>query len=54
MKEMFDQLASENKKAIAFPNTGNHVIASDLRSKDWEGVKDSSWYFIKNHILIKD
>lgn len=51
MKEMFNQLASENKKAIAFPNAGNHVIASDLRSKDWVGVRDSSWYFLKSTIL---
>jgi len=48
MKEMFDQLGTENKKAIAFPNSGNHVIASDLRSKDWIGVQDSSWSFFKN------
>jgi pimeloyl-ACP methyl ester carboxylesterase len=51
MKEMFEQLPSEQKKAIAFPNTGNHVIASDLRSKDWLGVRDSSWVFIKEVIL---
>ncbi|MGM0581854.1 MAG: alpha/beta hydrolase [Bacteroidota bacterium] len=48
MKEMFDQLATDNKKAIAFPNTGNHVIASDLRSNNWEAVRDSSWQFLKS------
>jgi len=48
MKGMFDQLGTKNKKAIAFPNSGNHVIASDLRSKDWIGVQDSSWSFFKN------
>lgn len=52
MKEMFDQLATENKKAIAFPNSGNHVIASDLRSMDWVGVRDSSWVFL-NSVLKK-
>ncbi|WMN11079.1 alpha/beta hydrolase [Marivirga salinae] len=51
MKEMFEQLATENKKALAFPKTGNHVIASDLRSKDWVGVRDSSWAFIKSSVL---
>jgi len=51
MKEMFEMIASENKKAIAFPNTGNHVIASDLRSRDWKSVRDSSWQFIKSSVL---
>jgi pimeloyl-ACP methyl ester carboxylesterase len=54
MKEMFEQLGSENKKAIAFPNTGNHVIASDLRSKDWKGVRDSTWVFLKRSISISE
>ncbi|WP_375577926.1 alpha/beta hydrolase [Marivirga tractuosa] len=48
MEEMFVQLESSNKKALAFPKTGNHVIASDLRSKDWIGVRDSSWSFLKS------
>lgn len=48
MKDMFEQLPTEHKKAIAFPNSGNHVIASDLRSKDWIGVRDSSWIFLKS------
>lgn len=48
MNEMFEQLATENKKAIAFPKSGNHVIASDLRSKDWIGVRDSTWSFLKS------
>jgi pimeloyl-ACP methyl ester carboxylesterase len=50
MNEMFEQLSSVNKKSIAFPQTGNHVIASDLRSKDWIGVRDSSWSFLKSII----
>lgn len=51
MKEMFEYLPNEHKKAIAFPNTGDHVIASELRSKDWLGVRDSSWVFIKEVVL---
>jgi len=51
MNEMFEELASEKKKAVAFPNSGNHVIASDLRSMDWIGVRDSSWRFIKRAVL---
>jgi pimeloyl-ACP methyl ester carboxylesterase len=53
MQEMFSQLQTPVKKAIAFPQSGNHVIASDLRSKDWKGVRDSSWVFIKNNVLQK-
>lgn len=51
MNQMFEQLTTENKKALAFPKTGNHVIASDLRSGDWIGVRDSSWQFIKSAVL---
>ncbi|WP_296622045.1 alpha/beta hydrolase [Marivirga sp.] len=51
MNQMFEQLATENKKALAFPKTGNHVIASDLRSEDWIGVRDSTWKFIKSSVL---
>ncbi|MBK6264423.1 alpha/beta hydrolase [Marivirga sp. S37H4] len=47
MNEMFAQLNSNNKKKIAFPETGDHVIASSLRSKDWRSVQDSSWAFLK-------
>ncbi|ADR20221.1 hypothetical protein MATR_21630 [Marivirga tractuosa] len=51
MNTMFEQLGTENKKSIAFPNTGNHVIASSLRSKDWIGVRDSSWAFMKEEVI---
>ena len=41
MKEMFAQLATaaSQKRAIAMPNTGDHVIGSPLKSKDVEGVE---------------
>ncbi len=29
----------DSKEARAFPNTGNHVIASDMTSGDWESVQ---------------
>jgi len=51
MKEMFEILGTENKKAIAFPKSGNHVIASDLRSEDWVGVRDSTWVFLKDFVI---
>lgn len=51
MQEMFTQLNSEDKKEIAFPESGDHVIASSLRSADWIGVQDSSWAFLKSYVL---
>ncbi|HET8859180.1 alpha/beta hydrolase [Marivirga sp.] len=51
MQEMFSHLSSEEKKSVAFPNSGNHVIASNLRSKDWIGVRDSTWVFLQDFVL---
>lgn len=49
---MFQQLGTseETKQKEAFPETGNHVIASDLRSKDWWSVRDASKEFIQTKI----
>lgn len=40
MQEMFGQLgtAPELKKEMAFPKTGDHVIASSITSQDWQSV----------------
>jgi hypothetical protein len=40
MKKMFTQLGTPNEKkfSVAMPNTGNHVIASYIKSSDVEGV----------------
>ena len=40
MQEMFTQLGTpaDRKKEMAFPNTGDHVIASSITSNDWQGV----------------
>ncbi|GAB3337903.1 lipase [Marivirga atlantica] len=46
MKQMFEELSSSNKKSIAFPKAGDHVIASKLRSKDWRAVQDSTLEFL--------
>jgi len=53
---MFDKLrTSENQKVkIAFPKTANHVIACDLRSKDWENVYNQTVIFINKVILKKE
>lgn len=34
MLKMFDELGSTTKQKVAFPNTGNHVLASPILSKD--------------------
>ena len=44
---------SNQKKAVAFPNVGNHVIASDLRSEDIESVVIETSAFIENVLGIQ-
>lgn len=50
MLEMFGQLgtAKELKIEKAFPNAGDHVIASSITSDDWQGVLFSSIDFLEN------
>ena len=52
MLEMYDQISTPEDKKVkqAFPETGNHVIASELRSKDWESVLEASKMFIQTKI----
>ena len=47
MLEMFDQLATPaaNKRKVAFPNVADHVIASEITSKDRESVRDETFRF---------
>ncbi|MDF9795306.1 pimeloyl-ACP methyl ester carboxylesterase [Catalinimonas alkaloidigena] len=49
MLEMFDQLgtASEDKVKVAFPEAGNHVISSYIRSGDWKGVYHETDNFMR-------
>ncbi|MCC6462972.1 MAG: alpha/beta hydrolase [Saprospiraceae bacterium] len=48
MQEMFAQLgtAPAQKRKIAFPNAGDHVIGSQLLSGDWQGVERESARFL--------
>lgn len=50
MQEMFKQLGTSGnlKKEVAFPKSGDHVIASAITSKDWEGVLFSTIEFLEN------
>jgi pimeloyl-ACP methyl ester carboxylesterase len=48
-KEMFEKLgtAKELKRAIAMPNTGNHVLGSPILSKDVPGVEQETIRFMQ-------
>lgn len=52
MLEMFDQLGTpaSDKLSMAFPNTANHVIGCDLRSRDWSSVYEETVTFINDVI----
>lgn len=54
MLDMYNQLGTSDssKEKQAFPETGNHVIASDIRSKDWQSVLKASQAFIQNKIKM--
>ncbi|MCH7415514.1 alpha/beta hydrolase [Belliella sp. R4-6] len=55
MQEMFDQLGTSEslKTKEAFPETGDHVIASSITSKDWEAVLQSTIDFLENIAKVK-
>lgn len=48
MRQMFTQLGTtpDLKREIAFPLTGDHVIASHITSKDWKTVRDATMAFL--------
>jgi pimeloyl-ACP methyl ester carboxylesterase len=47
MREMFEQVGTskEQKRSIAFPDVGDHVISSYLKSKDLESVRRATFQF---------
>lgn len=49
IKAMFDQLGTtkELKRAVAMPNTGNHVLGSPILSKDVAGVEQQTIGFLQ-------
>jgi len=55
MKDMFAQLATDSlhKRAIAMPNTGNHVIASPIKSGDVEAVERETKHFFEELLQLK-
>jgi pimeloyl-ACP methyl ester carboxylesterase len=55
MKEMFAALATPDsiKRAIPLPNTGNHVIASPIKSGDVESVEKETSRFLKELVHLQ-
>ncbi len=53
-KQMFAQLATDSlhKRAIAMPNTGNHVMASPIKSGDVEGVERETRRFLEELVKL--
>ena len=49
MHPMFDELGTppNQKRKVAFPKAGNHVIASYIRSHDWRGVYQATDAFLQ-------
>jgi esterase/lipase len=52
MLKMFDELGSTNKQKMAFPNAGNHVLASPILSKDVDNIQKETEKFL-DKILIE-
>jgi hypothetical protein len=50
MLEMYSQLGTDPalKKEMAFPKTGDHVIASSITSQDWQSVLFGTIDFLEN------
>lgn len=54
MLKMFDELGTpaEQKQKVAFPDAGAHVIASYIRSKDWQGVERETDKFLTDKVKL--
>lgn len=54
MLKMFDELGTPAalKQKMAFPEAGEHVIASYIRSKDWQGVERETDKFLKDIVKL--
>lgn len=55
IKEMFGELATADsiKRAIAMPETGNHVLASPIKSGDVAGVERETISFLEDLVHLK-
>ncbi len=55
MHPMFEQLGTPpaQKRKVAFPEAGNHVIASYVRSYDWRGVYQETDKFLQEILQLE-
>ena len=55
MLQMFGELGTPAtaKRRAAFPNTGHHVIASYIHSKDWRGVETDTQKFLEQVVGLQ-
>lgn len=53
MLKMYDELGSVNKRKVAMPNTGDHVLGSPIKSHDVEGVQREIERFMKEVLQLK-
>jgi esterase/lipase len=53
MLKMYDELGSVNKRKLAMPNTGDHVLGSPIKSHDVEGVQKEIEMFMKEVLKLK-
>jgi esterase/lipase len=55
MKDMMPKLGTPavQKRILAMPNTGNHVMASPIQSRDAEGVERETAAFLKEILHLK-
>ena len=55
MMPMFEQLGTppDQKRKVAFPEAGNHVIASYIRSHDWRGVYQATDQFLQEVMVLQ-
>ena len=56
MLKMFEELGTpaELKQKVAFPKAGAHVIASHIRSKDWQGVERETDKFLSDIVKLQN
>ncbi|TVP44473.1 MAG: alpha/beta hydrolase [Mongoliibacter sp.] len=55
MLEMYEAVSTPEvaKRKVAFPESGDHVIASDITSEDWEGVLNETIDFLENVAKVR-
>ncbi len=55
MLEMYESISTPLglKSKNPFPESGDHVIASSITSKDWEGVRDATIAFLEDVAKVK-